>query len=144
MLPTPMKEIGVFEAKLDLFITQLNPSNFTHFPAPSKAAQEFQDLVKSEQFNLSLETLKSDFSARFKAIRSMTPLLPFVENPFACDISDIATKTQLLGGDEGAVELEIIEMQRNMALRDKHKDKLPIKFWMTCFSSAEFTHMELL
>jgi len=91
-----MKEIGVFEAKLDLFITQLNPSNFTHFPALSKAAQEFPDLVKSEQFNLSLETLKSDLSARFKDIRSTTPLqllLPFVENPFTCDIPDIATMT---------------------------------------------------
>ena len=61
----------------------------------------------------------------------MTPLLLFVENPFPCDISDIATKMQLLGGDEGAIQLEIIEMQHNMALRDKHKITPPIEFWMT-------------
>ena len=87
-----MKEISVFETKLDLFISHLNQSNFTHFPALSKAAQQLPDLVKSEQFNLSLEKLKLDFSARFKNIRNLTPLLLFVDNSFTCDICIITTK----------------------------------------------------
>lgn len=138
ILPTLMKEISVFETKLDLFIRQLNQSNFMHFPALSKAAYEFPDLVRSEQFSISLEQLKLDFSARFKDIRSLNPLLRFVENPFTCDISIVATNMQLLGGDEGAIQLEIIEIQHNMALREKHKDTLSTEFWMTYVSSDEF------
>ena len=48
---------------------------------------------------------------------------------------------QLLGGDEGAVQLEIIEMQHNMALHDKYKDTPPTEFWMTYVSSDEFPHI---
>lgn len=62
----------------------------------------------------------------------------FVENPFTCDIANVATQMQLLGGDEGPVQLEIIEIQHNMTLNDKHKDTTPTEFWMTYVSSAEF------
>src|SRR6218665_1897661 len=141
ILPILMREINVFKAKLDLFISQLNQSNYTHFPAISKAAQEFPDLIRSEQFNLSLEKLKLDFSVRFKDIYSMGPLLHFVENPFTSDTSNVATNMKLLGGEEGAVQLEIIELQHNIALHDKHKDTQPIEFWMTYVSSAEFPHI---
>ena len=41
-------------------------------------------------------------------------------------------------GDEGAVQLEIIEMQHNRALRDKHKDTQPTEFWMIYVSHEEF------
>ena len=75
ILPSLMKEISVFEAKLDLFISHLNFSNFTHFPALSKAAQEFPDQVKSEQFQqISLKKLKLDLSA-LTDIRNLTPVL---------------------------------------------------------------------
>ena len=81
IFPSLMNEISVFEAKLDLFISHLNFSNFTHFPALSKAAQEFPDQVKSEQFHISLEKLKLDLSARFTDIRNLTPVLGlFVTN----------------------------------------------------------------
>ena len=33
-----------------------------------------------------------------------------------------------MGGDEGAVQLEIIEMQHNMALHNKHKDTPSIEY----------------
>jgi hypothetical protein len=141
ILPTLIKEINVFEAKLDLFITQLQQSNFTHFLALLKAAQEDPSLVKNELFEQSLEILKSEFTARFKDIRSVTPLLLFVENPFECDVCTVATGMQLLGGDEGAVQLEIIELQHNTALRSKHKDTPPTEFWMSYVSSTEFQHI---
>ena len=50
----------------------------------------------------------------------------------------------LLGGDEGAAQLEIIEMQHNMALRDNHKNTSPTEFLMTYVSSDEFPHIGML
>ena len=130
IIPTLIKKISVFEEKLDLFISQLQNSNFTHFPAHSKVAQENLDLIKSEWFDASLQKFKSDFSACFQNIRPLTPLVLFVDNPFTSDVSVsiMAANMHILGGDEGALQLEIIEMQHNMALEDKRKDTMPKEF----------------
>jgi len=141
ILPTLVKEINIFETKLDLFICQLKQSDFTHFPNLSKVSQEFPDFVKSEQLYLSLEKLKFEFSGRFEDIRNIIPLLFFVENPFTSDLTVVSNKMQSLGGDLGAVQLEIIEMQHNMTLREKHRDTPTIEFWMTHISSDEFPNI---
>lgn len=72
-----MREISVFETKLNLFISQLNRSNVTHFHALSNIVQEFSDLFKSEQSYISLKKLQVDFSAHFRDICRLTPLLFF-------------------------------------------------------------------
>ena len=141
ILPTLMREISIFESKLDFFITQLNQSNFTHFPALAKAAQQLPELVTNERFYLLLEKLKLDFTDRFKDIRNLTPVLLFVENPFTSDVSNIASKMTILGADEGAVQLEIIEIQHNTPLRDKHTNSSPTEFWMTYVSADEFPQL---
>ena len=61
-----VKEISGFEAKPDLFITQLQQSNFTHFPQLSKVDKTNHETVESEQFHTALMHLKSDFCARFQ------------------------------------------------------------------------------
>ena len=47
----------------------------------------------------------------------------------------------ILGADEGAVQLEIIEIQHNTPLRDKHTNSSPTEFWMTYVSADEFPQL---
>ena len=72
-----------------------------------------------------MENLKSDFSTHFKDIRPLNSLFRFVENPFASesDPVDTASSMKQLGGDEAALQLEIINLQHNNALKTIHKDQ---------------------
>ena len=76
-------------------------------------------------------------------IHPLTPVVLFLDNPFTRDvsISVMAANMQILWGDEGAVQLKIIEMQHNMALWDKRKDTTPTEFWMKYLSCDEFPHI---
>jgi len=65
----------------------------------------------------------------------MNSLFRFVENPFASesDVVDTASSVKLLGSDEAALQLEIINLQHNIALRSMHKDSPEstlTNFWM--------------
>ena len=56
----------------------------------------------------------------------------FVDNTFVCNVTTTATKMQLLGGDEAAVQLEIIDLQQNTALQHGQNDCTPTEFWVKC------------
>lgn len=140
-LPTLMNAVDVFVAKLDLFITQLSQSDFMHFPHVKKTAEQNPAVVQNEQFHSYLQNLKSEFSNRFQDIRPLTPLFQFVDNPFDCDVSVTASKMKLLGGDEGTVQLEIITLQHNTALRSKLKDATSTDFWMKYVDSSNFPEL---
>ena len=122
ILPSLLNAVDVFVAKLDLFITQVSQSDFMHFPHLKKAAEQNPDVVQKEHFQSYLKNLKSEFSQRFQNIHPLTELFLFVDNLFECDVCLTASKMTLFGGDEGAVQLEIITLQHNTALRSKLKD----------------------
>ena len=82
--------------------------------------------------------LKSDLCARFQDIRPLIRVLHFVDNPFVCDITTTAIKMQLLGGDEAAVQLEIIDLQHNTALQHRQNDCTPTEFWMKYVPGGQF------
>jgi len=146
ILPTLMNGIDVFEVKLGLFRGQLRQSDFMHFPELSKAAEIHPNVVQAEKFESYVENLKSDFSTRFKDIRPLNSLFRFVENPFASesDPVDMASSLKLLGGDEAALQLEIINLQHNNALKSTHKDSpesTPTNFWMKYVNVNDFPEM---
>jgi len=144
MLPTLMNEIDVLKAKLGLFAGQLR--HFMHFPELSKTAEIHPNVVQAEKFESYVENLKSDFSTRFKDIRPLNSLFRFVENPFASesDPVDIPSSMKLLVGDEAALQLEIINLQHNNALKSMHKDSpesTPTNFWMKYVDVNDFPEM---
>jgi len=47
-----------------------------------------------------------------------------VDSPFACDVTVTTSNMKLLGGDESALQLEMLSLQHSSALRSKHNDSV--------------------
>jgi len=83
---------------------------------------------------------------RFADIRPLNSVFRFVENPFASDSDpvDMASRMKLLGGNEAALQLKIIQLQHNNALKSMQKDSpesTPTNFWMKYVDVNDFPEL---
>ncbi|KAK9977291.1 hypothetical protein ABG768_019112 [Culter alburnus] len=133
ILPMMLNDVAAFEAKLDLFAQQLQERNFTHFSVLHSQVTEPASFSPSAYCSY-LRELKDEFSSRFADVKSLTPVLAFTENPFACDIqaTSVAITSEHFNVERAAFEEQLIELQHNSILKERHKEESLDTFWTKC------------
>lgn len=63
----------------------------------------------------------------------MKPVLAFTENPFACDVlsTSVSVRDLQFGVERAAFEEQLIELQHNTILKERHKEESADAFWIS-------------
>jgi len=134
ILPTMMSDVAAFQSKLNLFSQQLEIGNFTHFPVlQSQVSRSGPFSFTPGPYCAYLTELKEEFSSRFVDIKILEPVLAFTENPFVCDVqvtSDCVT-TIKFEVEKALFEDQLIDLQQNNILKERHKEENIAAFWLT-------------
>src|SRR6218665_1242606 len=123
--------VMAFIKKLSLFQSSLARYDLKHFPNLKKMASDLPTFTTadeakeaSEQSALRLSNLLGallkDFQERFADFSKSEPLLHFVLNPFNADPEMISSTAVHCGLADVDFELEIIELQENIELKQRH------------------------
>uniref|UniRef100_A0A672IJ75 HAT C-terminal dimerisation domain-containing protein n=1 Tax=Salarias fasciatus TaxID=181472 RepID=A0A672IJ75_SALFA len=131
ILPIMMNDVAAFESKLSLFEHQIEAGNFTHFPVLSQMSQPGS--FSPTPFCAYLTELKQEFSSRFTDIKSLKPVLAFTENPFACNVQETSAVVtpEPFGVERAVFEKQLIELQHNNILKQRHKEESINTFWIS-------------
>lgn len=119
--------IKAFKAKLTLWISHFRNKSFTHFPQMTKIIQENQ--IDSQKYVNYLTKLSDNFNERFKQFDDLELIILFFENPMNnVDVSVLSTELNKFHNSTNIqnLELEIIELQNDVALKAVNMDKT---FW---------------
>jgi len=95
--------VKVFDAKLKLFIIQIERSDFSHFENCQMFKNETKPLCSTNRFVEMLKKLQTDFSSRFSDVKLHEKSWRLFENPFDIDENDVDT----------SLKLEVIELKTN-------------------------------
>ena len=135
ILPTMMSDVAAFQSKLNLFSQQLEVGNFTRVPVlQSQVSRSGPFSFKVGPYCAYLTELKEEFSWRFADIKILEPVLSFTENPFVCDVqvtSDGVLTTTKFEVEKALFEDQLIDLQHNSILKERHKEENIVAFWLT-------------
>ncbi|KAL4153128.1 hypothetical protein QTP88_000961 [Uroleucon formosanum] len=101
--------IKAFDAKLKLFINQIERSDFSHFENCQIFKNNTKSLCSTNRFVCMLNKLQTDISSRFSDVKLHEKSLRLFENPFNIDEIDVDTSFQL----------ELIELKTNSFYYDE-------------------------
>ncbi|KAK7925082.1 hypothetical protein WMY93_007392 [Mugilogobius chulae] len=124
-LPHMISSVNTFKAKLDMWATHLQKGRLTHFPNLEKMSQDVRkkDAFHPKQYCRHLEKLRSEFSRRYGELTTMEDIAAFVLNPFmVTDVEQLATKFQNVFSLPSGIDMEIIELQNDIALKARSRD----------------------
>ncbi|XP_073668196.1 general transcription factor II-I repeat domain-containing protein 2-like [Paramisgurnus dabryanus] len=129
ILPMMFNDVSAFETKLDLFVQQLKEKDLTHFPVLQSVARSLSPIAYCPY----ITELKEQFSRRFADIKAMKPVLAFTENPFACDVlsTSLSVRDLQLGVERAVFEEQLIDLQHNTILKERHKEESADTFWIS-------------
>jgi len=116
--------IKAFDAKLKLFINQIERSDFSHFENCQIFKNNTKSLCSTNRFVCMLNKLQTDISSRFSDVKLHEKSLRLFENPFNIDEIDVDTSFQL----------ELIELKTNSFYYDEFqtmKKNDILKFYST-------------
>ena len=128
--------IRAFQKKLEIFEHDIQ-SNLIHFLSLLKQGKGKKD-NRYVQF---IDKLINNFTVRFSDFSLGKYLLLFIKNPFL--VTDIATfsaeaKDICKWIDAAKVQLELIEFQENVVMKESFCNCTPEKFWLEKVSSNNF------
>ena len=86
---TMYSHIKAFEVKLALLVGQVQKQDFTNLPATrSLSAEKPAVPFPTQKCKDALETLRAEFSVRFRELHDHVREICIYQNPFAADIND--------------------------------------------------------
>lgn len=141
-----------FLNKLKLFQRDLRLKQFSHFPHLKRRTQENNANVedcKIEEYADKLQGLLEELETRFKDLQDLRPCFRFLVNPFTADVINVGCPIPSpLVADRAAVELELLELQEDEALKSVHQSASTVDFWkhvpQTKYPATKKTAMRLL
>ena len=128
--------IRAFQKKLEIFKRDIQ-SNLIHFPILLENCKGKKD----DRYMQFINKLINNFTVHFGDFSLGKYLLLFIENPFL--VTDIATfsaeaKNICKWIDAAKVQLELIEFQENVVMKESFCNCTPQKFWSEKVSSNNF------
>ena len=123
-----------FQKKIKVFQRDIMTKSFCHFPNFKMRMNAFPEEAisdhKIEEYKNKLQELLEDFQARFEDLEKLKPCFAFLINPLDVDVvSDGCPVGQPFVTNTSAVEMELIEMQEDMAVKNLSQCCSTIEFW---------------
>ena len=85
---------------------------------------------KLNDYKSKLQDLLEDFQARFEDLQELKPCFAFLENPFIVNVvTDGCPVPQPLATNRSTIELELTEMQEDIALKNFNQHHPALDFW---------------
>ena len=97
---------------------------------------------KLEKYKGKLQKLLYNFQAKFIDLQKLKPCFSFLENPFETDVVTSGCPiSKPLVSQAPAVEMELLELQEDLALKMAHAPLATIEFWKQ-ISEAKHLHLK--
>ncbi|CAM2098472.1 unnamed protein product [Caretta caretta] len=84
---------------------------------------------KLEEYRGILQGLLDDFQTRFEDLQKLRSCFAFLVNPFVVDVIDGCLIPKTVVMETSTVEMELLELQEDQAVKMMHKSQSTIKFW---------------
>ena len=122
-----------FQNKIKVFRRDISHvKNFPSFSQPQNDSA-FTEVItdhKVEEYKVKLQGLLKEFLARFDDLQELKPYFTFLVNPFDIDvIYDGCPVRQPFVTDVSAAEMELTELQEDLALKIFNKCHSTVEFW---------------
>ncbi|MGH0122794.1 UNVERIFIED_CONTAM: hypothetical protein FKN15_057508 [Acipenser sinensis] len=129
--------VRAFQRKLEIFKTDLQ-GELVHFPKLLEQTQREKDVPHHADF---IQKLMDNFKARFDDFALERQLQLFIQNPFlvtnVTEFSEEAKQT-FRWVNVASLQIELIELQENVALKVQVDDCDPVTFWGKMVPAAVF------
>lgn len=125
--------VNAFKIKLSLWESQLRDKNTCHFPRLT-LVYETVPLQKFEVFAQVLKELSVEFQCRFQEMEKIRQLLHIFATPMSADYNNVSSEYQL----------EIIDLQNDLELQDKFKNKVNLRDFYKHFPQQRFPRLHRL
>lgn len=123
-----VEHISSFQAKLQLFRSQLSKASLTHFPCLESRSVQIQDC---EKYVGMVEKLTSAFETRFEDFRKHNADFQLFAHPFDLVVENIPSSFQL----------EILELQANVDLKRAYNENDLLTFYRS-YVYGNYTNLE--
>ncbi|KAL4152891.1 hypothetical protein QTP88_000724 [Uroleucon formosanum] len=104
--------VKAFKCKLDLFKTQLQNEDLTHFPAYMTYTKINNDPISYKKYSEKIMCLKTEFENRFQDFQYLENDFALFTSPFSIDAVNVSTH----------IQMELIEIQNDSNLKNKFND----------------------
>uniref|UniRef100_A0A3Q3B518 HAT C-terminal dimerisation domain-containing protein n=1 Tax=Kryptolebias marmoratus TaxID=37003 RepID=A0A3Q3B518_KRYMA len=140
-----VEKLRAFQRKLVLFSSDLC-DKLLHFPTLSKLMKSSAHASVTQVMLDFLDKLRDNFAARFNDFDMSGELMQFVRDPFADTKipSEALDSLASLHINEGALQLEIIDMQASSALKHAYDKEGFMTFWTEWVDAEKFPNMKEL
>ena len=122
-----------FQNKIKVFQRDIMSKTFCHFPNFKITVNAFTEVItdhKVEEYKDKLQRLQQEFQARFDNLQKLKPCFTFLVNPFNIHaINDSCLVCQSFITDVSAAEMELTELQEDLALKNFNKCHSTMEFW---------------
>ena len=122
-----------FQNKTQVFQRDIMSKTFRHFPNLKMTVNAFTVVItdhKVEEYKDKLQGLLEEFQARVDDLQGLKPYFTFLVNLFDIDvINDGCLVHQPFVTDVSAAEIELIELQEDLALKNFNKCHSRMEFW---------------
>ena len=122
-----------FQNKIKVFQRDIMSKTFNHFPKLKMTLNAITDVItdhKVEEYKGKLQGLLEEFQVRFDDLQELKPCFTFLVNPFDIDvINDGCLVRQPFVTNVSAAEMELIELQEDLALKTFNKCHSTVEFW---------------
>uniref|UniRef100_H2ZD91 Uncharacterized protein n=1 Tax=Ciona savignyi TaxID=51511 RepID=H2ZD91_CIOSA len=125
-----IEHISSFQAKLQLFRSQLSKGSLIHFPCLESRKVEIQ-FFNCEKYVGTIEKLTSAFKTRFEDFRKHNADVQLFAHPFDLVVENIPPRFQL----------EIIELQANVDLKRAYRENDLLTFYRS-YVYGNYTNLE--
>ena len=89
-----------------------------------------------------LQKLLYNFKARSIALQKLKPFFSFLKNPYETDVGiSVCSISEPLVSQVPAVEMELLELQEDFALKMAHTSLTTVEFWKQ-ISEAKHPHLK--
>ena len=114
-------EVKSFQTKLILFAKQMSNENFAYFPFQKTQSV---NATSAQRYSGHITSLREEFARRFADFNAMDHEFDLLKSPFSYDVETVA--------DE--LEMELIDLQADNALKSSFEKKPLIKFYESLHS----------
>ena len=122
-----------FQSKIKVFQRHIMSKTFHHFSNLKMTVNVFTEVItdhKVEEYKDKFQGLLEEFQARFDDFQELKPCFTFLVNPFDIDvINDGCLVRQFFATDVSAAEMELTELQEDLALKNFNKCHSAVAFW---------------
>ena len=134
-----MTAVRSFQRKLEVFKEDLQ-GDCAHFPAVQEQVQGQRDVSSFGDFG---DKLIVNFSKRFDSFRFGQQLTLFIHNPFLItNVSGFSFSKEVTQpfkwANAGLLQMQLIDLQADMALKEQFGITEPASFWLQMFSETAF------